>query len=317
MIYKAFRFEFKTPVHFGNGNLSSGEVSIHSDTLFSALCMEAVKDSQESLDELVNLFSSGKLKISDAFPFVDDTPFIPKPFCYVERSANTGSSVEKKNYKKLKYISAENFQKYFTDEYNPVQDLEMIKNLGTFNLKTSASINGLDDTVPYNIGSYTFSGTVKEDIHKAGLYIIVGYEEEEDYYLLSDYLDSLSYSGIGGKRSSGLGKFNLKNMNLPKSFVDSLGTDAKTNMLLSVSLPTDDEIEKVVEKGEYSLIKRSGFVSSYNYSDNYERKKDLYVFDSGSCFKSKFKGAIYDVSRKEKAHPVYRYAIPMWLGVNL
>lgn len=317
MIYKALRFEFKTPVHFGNGSLTDGEFTLHADTIFSALCIEAVKDSVQALDELLDLFLSEKLKISDAFPYVDDTPFVPKPFCYVERNEATGSSVQKKSFKKLKYVSANNLKSFFTSGYNPQEDLELIKELGQFSLKTSAAINGEEETKPYNIGTYTFSSTAKDDKHSGGLYIIIGYEDEQDYYLLCDYLESLSYTGIGGRRSSGLGKFTVKNMKIPQSFLDALNKPAKKSMLLSVSLPTEEEMESALQNAEYNLIKRSGFVSSYSYSDSFERKKDLFVFNSGSCFTNRFSGKIYDVSREGKNHPVYKYAIPMWLGVNV
>ena len=73
-------------------------------------------------------------------------------------------------------------------------------------------------------------------------------------------------------------------------------------MLLSVALPTADEMNTAVKNAEYSLIKRSGFISSSTYSNTFERKKDIYVFDAGSCFTNKFSGDIYDVSRKGN-HP--------------
>lgn len=317
MIYKALKFEFKTPVHFGNGSLTDGDFTLHADTIFSALCIEAVKNSVEALDELVELFSSERLKISDAFPYVDDTPFVPKPFCYVERNESTGSSVLKKSFKKLKYVSAKNLESFFTSGYNPQEDIELIKELGQFSLKTSAAINGEEETKPYNIETYTFAGTATTDKHNGGLYVIVGYENEQDYYLLCDYLDSLSYTGIGGRRSSGLGKFTVRNMKLPQGFVDALDKPSGKSMLLSVALPAEAEMESALQNAEYNLIKRSGFVSSYSYSDSFERKKDLFVFNSGSCFANRFNGKIYDVSREGKNHPVYKYAIPMWLGVNV
>ena len=50
-------------------------------------------------------------------------------------------------------------------------------------------------------------------------------------------------------------------------------------------------------------------------SREWRRKKDLYVFNSGSTFTEKFEGDICDVS-SGGAHPVYRYAKPLWLGVE-
>lgn len=56
--------------------------------------------------------------------------------------------------------------------------------------------------LPYYVGSYVFS-------EHSGLYFILGVEHEEEFTLIKDLLLSLGYSGIGGKRSSGYGKFEL------------------------------------------------------------------------------------------------------------
>ncbi len=309
MNYIAYKLAFNTGVHFGNNNLSDGEALFHADSLFSALCIEAVKNSETELDKMYSLFSNGSLSISDAFPFVKNTLFIPKPCCYIERKEdkNTGSSEEKKRQKKLKYISVDNFDKYFTSELDTATELEKIKNLGSFYLKTSVEISRIEDSTPYGVGVYTFN-------KDCGLYVIVGYDNEDNLEWLSKYFEGLSYIGIGGKKSAGLGKFRLQPQDLPKSFTDRLSADSSKYMLLSVALPTSSEMSVALENAEYSLIKRSGFISSNTYSNTFERKRDLFVFDVGSCFTEKFSGDIYNVARNGN-HAVYKYAKPMWLGV--
>ena len=309
MNYIAYKLVFKTGVHFGNNSLSDGEIVFHADSLFSALCLEAVKNSDDELNRMHNLFLDGSLSISDAFPFVKNTLFLPKPCCYIEHkeNKNTGSSEEKKRQKKLKYISIDNFDKYFTSTLDTSAALDKIKNLGSFYLKTSVEVSRADVPTPYSVGIYNFS-------KDCGLYLIVGYDNEENLYWLEEYLEGLSYIGIGGKKSAGLGKFILKHQALPENFVRQLSADSSKYMLLSVALPKADEIANAMQNSEYLLIKRSGFISSETYSNTFERKKDIYVFDSGSCFTEKFSGDIYDVSRNGN-HPVYRYAKPLWLGV--
>ena len=148
-----------------------------------------------------------------------------------------------------------------------------------------------------------------------GLYIILGYEDEKVLDLTEMLLECLSYSGIGGRRSSGLGRFELYNMKVDRSLEDRLTRTGKEYMTLSVSLPQDDELEMALDGANYKLIKRSGFVSSYTYSEEYLRKKDLYVLDSGACVINKYMGSVYDVSAGGR-HPVYRYAKPMFLEVT-
>ena len=311
MNYIAYKLAFKTGVHFGNNSLSDGEAIFHADSLFSALCIEAVKNSEDELNKMHSLFSNGSLSISDAFPFVENTLFIPKPCCYIERKEdkNTGSSEEKKRQKKLKYISIDNFDKYFTSTLDTTAELEKIKNLGSFSLKTSVEVSRTEEPTPFEIGVYTFN-------ENCGLYVIVGYDSKDNLEWLYKYFKGLSYVGIGGKKSAGLGKFTLKPKKLPDEFIGRLSADSNKYMLLSVALPTADEMNTAVKNAEYSLIKRSGFISSSTYSNTFERKKDIYVFDAGSCFTNKFSGDIYDVSSKGN-HPVYKYAKPMWLGVWL
>ena len=40
-----------------------------------------------------------------------------------------------------------------------------------------------------------------------GLYIIVGFQDEKVKNLFEELLESLSYTGVGGKKSTGLGRF--------------------------------------------------------------------------------------------------------------
>ena len=85
---------------------------------------------------------------------------------------------------------------------------------------------------------------------------------------------------------------------------------------LSVALPTEEEIPSVIEGSRCKMLKRSGFVASTTYADEYLRKNDLYVFSAGSTFTKDFSGDVYDVSNNGN-HSVYRYAKPMLMGVDL
>ena len=68
---------------------------------------------------------------------------------------------------------------------------------------TGAKVNcRLEDPLPYYVGSYVFS-------KNAGLYFILGLENEQDIEWLNELIVLLGYSGIGGKRSSGYGKYEL------------------------------------------------------------------------------------------------------------
>ena len=112
-----------------------------------------------------------------------------------------------------------------------------------------------------------------------GLYVLSGYENESDRELLG-YLKKKS----------------------------------EKNILLSTALPEDEELEQVIKDSSYLLIKRSGFVDSSEYALQQMRKRDLYVFSSGSCFAHTFRGRIIE-ERNGGKHPVFRYAKAFFMGV--
>ena len=103
---------------------------------------------------------------------------------------------------------------------------------------------------------------------------------------------------------------------MPKEIEDKIAVKGSRNILLSTALPEDSELSDVLNDASYSLIKRSGFVDSETYAAQQMRKKDLYVFAPGSCFRNPFEGRII----KEKnggTHPVFRYERAFFLGVNV
>ena len=94
-----------------------------------------------------------------------------------------------------------------------------------------------------------------------------------------------------------------------------LTSQAGPCMALSVCLDGEDGLEQSLEGACYLLRKRSGFVASDTYAPEQRRKRDLYVFIAGSCFRRRFSGDVYDVGNGG-AHPVYRYAASMWMEVS-
>lgn len=308
MQYRVYKMIFKTAVHFGNGTLESGNMTFYADTYFSALCQEAVKQDISVLNRLVAMVKEDQLRFSDALPFTEDGLFLPKPMMRIQREEESASSVIKKAYKKLKYIPVNSFESYLKGEYD-VLLMENASGFGMQETKISVSIRGREQSEPYRVGEYYF--------HDGnGLYILVAYETEEAIQLVEQLFECLMYSGIGGKRAAGYGRFDLKIAKVPESLRKRLVSDGEKYMSLSVSLPREEELEKVIPDAEYTLCKRSGFVSSETYAEEQMRKRDLYVMKAGSCFRSKFMGDVYDVSVGGK-HEVYRYAKPLFMEVGI
>ncbi len=303
MDYKLYKLEFKAPVHFGTGVLNESAISFCADTLFSALYIEALK--LGVADELYAAVETGQLLISDAFPYMDKQYFLPKPMLYIEPK-DQGNSKAKKQYKKLKYIPVEEISNFLSGDLKPENC--SLEDLGKEYSQVMAAVRREEeDALPYRVGNYLFND-------KCGLYIIAAYADEDVMYMLDDLFDSLSYTGIGGKRRSGKGRFELKQGNMDASLESMLGKESDKYMLISSALPTESELEKALKGASYLIQKRSGFVYSESYAEEEMKKRDMYTMQAGSCFNEKFVGDIYDVN-EGGSHSVYRYAKGMFLGV--
>lgn len=310
MLYYIYKLSFTAPLHIGDGSLTDGESTINSDTLFSALCHEAVN--LECLDEFVAAAEEKQISFSNLFPFVGQTLYLPKPMLSVKTEVE-GDSIVKKSFKKLKYIPIQSLETYLKGNLNPLIEVEKLKKLGKFEMRTMSSGRNEEkiqngEMLPFDVGIYSFS-------KGCGLYCIVAVENEQAQNLFNQLLYSLSFSGIGGKRSSGFGRFTVESITADTDLSLKINNNSNRSMLLSTAMATQEELPKTLENSSYILLRRAGFVSSVTYSKELVLKKDFYAFKAGSCFSNTFSGKIFDVSQNGN-HPVYRYAIPMFLGVE-
>ncbi len=304
MNYKIYKLSFTTPVHFGTGVLNESAIGLCADTLFSALYIEALKLGIE--EEFYTAVKNKQLLISDAFPYADNDYFLPKPMIYVEPK-EIGDSKIKKQYKKLKYIPADKMGDYLKGNADPASCSPHIFGKEYSQVMAFVRRGETEETLPYRVGNYLFN-------EKCGLYIIAALKDDDAQYMLEELFESLSYTGVGGKRSSGKGRFEFKNGKASESINEMLTANTGRYMLISSALPKTDEMEAAIKNATYLVHKRSGFVYSEKYSDDQMKKRDLYTFQAGSCFTQQFEGDIYDVSENGN-HAVYRYAMGMFLGV--
>lgn len=300
MLYK---LTFSSPVHFGKGRLNSSDVGITADTLFSAIFKELIKEDEKKAHSFYTACKTGAITFTDLFPYSEDKYFIPKPFVHVEAAVKGDSSV-KKSFKKLSFIPFEDLPIYMSGNYDPKKTVEF----GISSVRTRVAVNYEGDNLPYNVGLWQFN-------NNSGLYLLAR-ANEEDHYLFGDALYSLEYTGIGGKISSGLGKFTCVEETPSKQMEDSISQTGSLYMTLATAMATNEELEDTLAGATFNIVKRSGFVASEKYSETPLKKRDMYCFSSGSCFKNRFNGDIFDVSTEEGSHPVYRYARPFFITVR-
>ncbi len=300
MPYSLVRFKFQTGVHIGSpkggSSLDESRYTIHADTLFSAMCCALAKPSL--IENLAAAFQRGELCISDALPYLNDCYYLPRPLYFdnQKQQASLSKAVKKAMFLPLPEKFGE-----------PIVFKESVV-FGKEEAVTRAHIGNLGAT-PYFVAVWHF-------LQNAGLYTIVWHENHQSFKLFENALSMLSLVGIGGKTSSGLGKFEFEKYPVPDVLEAMLrDKQAMYQMMLGTGLPNDDELDNVLQDGWYQLVRRGGFIQSAHYAPVQSKKRTLYMLSPGSCLRCRFKGGIRDVGISG-AHPVWRLTNTLFVGVN-
>lgn len=327
MNYFLYKWRFTTPVHFGKSDsalsLYGSNMNICADTLFSALCHTALEmGGSERLNQLVEDAKQDRLVISDTFPWKGEEVYLPKPLYRSEKKSKQTDPPAgiRKAMKKLNWIPVSSMTEYVhsleTDTPFPVADID--QDFGTLLLNEKAAVRTGGDARPYQVGTYYFN-------KDAGLYFIAATASEEIGDRLEKLQEELGLGGIGGKRTTGLGKFEVDDtILLDEPFDDdtvflknALNDRASKQLLLTTSLPKKNETDLALQDASYLLIRRGGFVQSEHFAKEMRKKKVQYYLKAGSVLRHSYKGDLYQVGSPDGRHPVYRYSKPIFLGVNL
>lgn len=324
MNYYLYKLKFDTAVHFGSASsalsLYTSEDHFCADTLFSALCHTALSlRGHDGLERLCDYAREGKLLLSDSMPWMDETFYLPKPFASAKAEREVPAA-KRKAVKKLRWIPVEDFAA-FADSLRGGKAYDAEEAQTDFGISTSMAkvqIVPGDDSLPYQVGLYHF----KEN---AGLWFLAGCETEEQADELGVLIEGLSYSGIGGKTSSGYGKFHVEDMIYLNEPFDEVTewllaaldrSSAARQLLLSTSLPPDEELTALLPEAEYMLTRRAGFIQSESYAQENRRKRSQVFLSAGSVLPGRFRARLYEVGEAGH-HPVYRLSAPLFLGVEL
>ena len=286
-------------------------------------------------DELYKISETGEFLISDLLPFKEKEDistdfYLPKPFISVQRDEtikekNDEEVIDRKKVKATNFIPADKLGEYFSFLKTGKNFPEIDDDFGKKELYTKNKVSlKNEDTKLYNIEVFKFN-------EKSGLYFIVRLPENNEWQeIFENILESLSLTGIGGKRNSGFGQFTSEDpmffdgedFDAIESESDAyinraLYSDEKNFLSISSYSPKMKEIEKIKEsENYYQLIKRSGFVNSSLYSEQAEKRKQVYMLSSGSVLSFKPEGKILDLKLHGK-HSIYRMGKPIVLGVKI
>lgn len=332
--YEIMLLRFTAAVHFGSahdgGGLEEAVMTAQADTFYSALCREAADQGEGTLARLVDAVDTGRLLFSSLLPWYDRGGgayelYLPRPMTAISSKQKEepsleearAASSERKKLKKRGFIRASEMKAYR-------DGLARGKNLITDEpdfgaMAEDVHFNGRTRK-PYTVASWYFAP-------EAGLYIILsldGNEDEWDWF--RSIVESLGRSGIGGRRSSGLGKFRLED---EPAFLDAtfpLYTEddkalaamlsdeaASVQMTLSAVLPAKEDIPEAAQ-GTGKLLRRSGFASS-RVMGEVRKMNSIYMMAVGSCFFRRIAGTVADVNQGKGPHPVYKYGKGLYVGL--
>ncbi|MBP3655953.1 MAG: hypothetical protein J6K32_04570 [Clostridia bacterium] len=325
MDYCLFKLRFDGAVHFGQSDsaLSLYTSADHfcADTLFSALCHTAgTLHGEAGIEQLCAQAKAGALLLSDSMPWRErdgrDVYYLPKP-CIASSHKQDVPAHLRKAIKKTAWIPVRDmgrFEMSIQGEQLYVPDEEPF---GITDTRTFASVRDGEDTRPYQVGVYRF-------LPSCGLYFLAACSTKAQMEALEQLVAALGLGGIGGKVSSGFGTFSVeKVIRLEQSddaqicwLRDALThTAPRHHLLLTTSLPGDEELEAVLEEAQYQLVRRGGYVQSDTFSSTPQRKSTQYYLAAGAMLARPFSGKLYNTVPSGK-HPVYRYAKPIMLGVS-
>lgn len=341
MLYRLYKLRFLTPVRFGvdsrGAGLDQASLAGHADTLFSAFISEAATYGEKAAKQLIDEAQAGNLLLSDLFPYQGERLYLPRPLLPprfdMQNQEQTPAEIRqgagrRKLWKQQKYLAVSDFPAYLRWlDTGSVFDGE-IAEFGAFVTADKVNRREKEDALPYLVASYTFRPDRDEQAgaQVSGLYFVLGTTSSALTDRIDDLIASLGYSGIGGKRSSGYGKFELYedpiDMDEQGLYEDDAALyamitaeQADWQMTLSVLWPAVEEVH-YLQDGYYQLIQRSGFVNSPSYAPQAMKRHGVHMINSGSCLKTRAAGQIGDLSA-QGAHPVYRYGKPLYAGVNL
>ncbi len=342
---------FKSGVHFGSDYASYGVEQVqgfaHSDTLFSSIInvLAATKNEFEHLKWVKELFDNSKSEITipfriSSFGFADISQgdhkyYLPKPLIHPKLTIEDLLKTDKiKELKQRQFISLEVFQKWQTEDLLDldfaVDEEKEIKDFWTEETKTQ---------------HLTDNETAATQIYHAGLVYYYDYirpffliELDEEKFPFNDFkelLKTMQHFGLGGRRTSGSGIFEIceedwlpitedsiedikkinPSFNVQKNdarirFTELFKTNSNSWYLFSTLFPqTINETD--VEA--YNLIPRKGWFFS-TISGVQLKRKSCFMLSEGSILKNEIEGKLVDVTPQEfTEHKIYRYGIPFYI----
>lgn len=316
------KFSFLDRVHFGSlgVGLESVEETLHSDSLYSALCHAwAACFGGDDLKELIARFqSSPPFLLSSAFPYLRETFLLPKP---MTRPAGFADETMRQEYGKVlkatTYLPRELFVGWIQDMAFPPTQIEEVPPLvaQVFQKELIPRVAlGRENAV-----SAIFQVGVVRFARNGGLYVLIRLHDEVMLPKLRTALELLGEMGVGGERTYGLGRFMVELAPAGAAWQVFEEERGPRYLTLSLSCPNAEDLQRLDERCAYGLIERKGWIHS-PYTYRQLKRKSVVMFAEGSVFSQALSGQVLDVTptvwERAGSHPIYRFALPFYVSVQ-
>ncbi len=255
--FKVFKLYFKTPLRIGETGIGlerAGDI-LHSDTLFGAIA-NALRRLNEDVEEFIGKVRDGELKFSSCFPFENGTYYLPAPHLPVE--------------KKWKFLSLENFEKVISGDIQSAEGDE-IKSVEKFEIPKVVLDRVTSNSSIYYLTALRFA-------ESSGLYFLVDGNNRP----IKRALKFLQDEGIGGKKTWGLGKFEIRE--------DEIKIKERGGCYTTLSLSYPKNLGNVVY---WKPVVRSGWINTAKAT---LRKPKIIMASEGSIFKDAEEGEVINLS---------------------
>ncbi|MBX9258321.1 type III-A CRISPR-associated RAMP protein Csm4 [Desmonostoc muscorum CCALA 125] len=345
-VWKLVKLNFgRNLAHFGEVGIGLEETSdrVRSDTFFSAWVSSYARlFGKKAVEELLQLFPTDKqpqgiapFRISSTFIYreigKDTIYYLPRPLKFPINYPDNDLAFFKA-YKKLNYLPLEIWQRWYqgtgftTDDthelenYTPAKPKGRLATAGVFDYSKACKIEQLPKiAIDRNTRATNIyhTGFVQFDWEKnpAGLYFLLELSLEGEN--LADKLEAALYllgeEGIGGERSSGAGRFEVKWSELPETWQNVVNFHTGNYHTL-MSLFWDLSITtEFLKNASYEIQERGGWIS-----ESQLRRQMVRMFSEGSVFPAPPQGKLVDVKpEKFTRHSIYRSGISLSLPIKV
>ena len=310
------KLEFQAPLAAGHdGPRSEREPLVRSDSLFGAICHTwAQLYGRESLEELLGSFDSAPpLLVSSLFAYSPAAYYLPKP---LGRPLHEPEPHWASRLRRVAWLPVEHFHAWVHGgavSWAKLLAAEPVGYAQTHAVVARARLaqdRRLNRAAPFRDNVIVFAPG-------CGGYIVVQTDSEEVANRLGRCLVLLGETGLGGRRSVGMGQFTVATGGLvpvPSEWAFMAAAGARSGVALSLYAPRAEETEALASRGAYRLCTRDGWAQSAPPRAP-SKKQAMTMVEEGSVVPLPCRGQLVDVTpaawAADGGHPVFRCGMPV------